>query len=306
MEKMKILKERLLIAGANGLLGQKLLHTFRGDYDILATGIEDKAFVQGAFFRYIRADLTQRTEVHNLVRAFEPTGVLNAAAYTNVDGSETDRENCWKVNVTAVEYLAAAAKKVGAKLVHVSTDYVFDGNSGPYNENSRPNPLGYYGKSKLAGENAVIASGVDYAICRTMVLYGVGIGLRPNFATWLADMLSQGRPVNIVDDQLGHPTISDDLAGAMRAVFESKKSGIFHTTGADYVSRYDFAIKMAQVFGFDASRINRSKTADLNQKAPRPLESEFILDKLKKETGYLPMSLEASLTLLREQLSSKG
>lgn len=303
MATMKIQKDRLLIAGANGMLGQKLLHTFRGDYDILATGIEDHAFVQGAFFKYISADLTQRAEVQNLVRSFEPTCLLNAAAYTNVDGSETDRENCWKVNVTAVEYLATAAKNVGAKLVHVSTDYIFDGNDGPYSEESRPNPLGYYGKSKLAGENAVIASGVDYAICRTMVLYGTGIGLRPNFATWLVDMLSQGKPVNIVDDQLGHPTISDDLAGAMRAVVESKKSGVFHATGADYVSRYDFALKLAQVFGLDASLIKRAKTADLNQKAPRPMESEFILDKLRRETGYQPMNLETSLGLLRQQLS---
>jgi len=228
--------------------------------------------------------------------------ILNAAAYTNVDACEEDRENCWKVNVNGAENLALAAKNCHAFFVHVSTDYVFDGTSGVYSETSRANPLGYYGKSKLAGENAVIGTGVEHAITRTMVLYGSGEGLRFNFATWLVDRLSKGESVNIVDDQYGHPTIVDDLAIAIRQIVEQRKSGTFHVVGSEYINRYEFTIRLAKIFGFDPALVNRIKTADLNQKAPRPMNSRFSIKKLESETGVKMKDVDSGLRLLKQQL----
>jgi len=189
-------------------------------------------------------------------------------------------------------------------LVHVSTDYVFDGKAEGYHEESKPNPLGFYGKSKLAGENALIGSDAEFAITRTMVLYGYGKGLRLNFATWLAEKLRAGEPVNIVDDQLGHPTLADDLALAIKKIADLKKIGIFHAAGKEFGSRLDFAVKLAEVFGFDKSLISPAKTADLNQPAPRPLNSRFIMDKLKREIDYELGDMTEGIKKLKQQLES--
>ena len=166
MTNMKILKKKVLIVGANGLLGQKLVHTFLDDYEVHGGSIEDNAFIEPDNYHYFQLDITKKRTTIDAIKKLEPACIVNAAAYTNVDACEEDRENCWKVNVNGAENLAWAAKKSHAFFVHVSTDYVFDGTSGVYSEISRANPLGYYGKSKLAGENAVIGTGADNAILR--------------------------------------------------------------------------------------------------------------------------------------------
>jgi dTDP-4-dehydrorhamnose reductase len=238
-----------------------------------------------------------------MIRNLKPKVIINAAAYTNVDGCEDDKENCWKANVTAVEYIAQAARSVDAALVHVSSDYVFDGVEGNYSEASKPHPLSYYGRSKLAGENAVIASGVEHAIVRTMILYGTGKDIRPNFALWLIDMVSKSEIVRITDDQFGHPTLADDLARAIHKLVELRKSGLFHIAGADYVSRYEFAIKLATVFELDANLIRPVKTSELKQKAVRPMHSKFDLTKLKQELNVELNGIEQGLKILKRQLA---
>jgi dTDP-4-dehydrorhamnose reductase len=302
MSNLKILKKKVFITGANGLLGQKLVHVFLGDYDVLGAGIEPEAFIHPAGYKYTQLDITKKHDTIASVQRFAPSIIVNAAALTDVDACEDDREDCWKINVGGAENLAYAAKKCDAFFVQVSTDYVFDGVAGVYTEETRPNPLGYYGKSKLAGENAVVGTGAEYVIVRTMVLYGVGASLRPNFATWLVEKLAGGERVNIVDDQYGHPTLVDDLAQAILRIVELRKQGIFHVTGSQYVSRYDFALALAEVFGFDPALINRIKTADLNQRAPRPMHSRFSPQKLENETGVRMHGVAAGLSLLKKQL----
>lgn len=304
MGKLRALQKKVLITGANGLLGQKLLDVFLPDYEVLASGTKPEPAYQGHIGGYARCDITKRQDLIDLVRGFAPDYLVNAAAYTDVDGSESDRENCWRVNVSGVENLAVAALKVHAFMVHVSTDYVFDGAKGNYDESSKPDPLGYYGKSKLAGENALIKSGVPCAIVRTMVLYGIGKGLRPNFATWLVDKLSKNETVRIVDDQVGHPTLVDDLAVAIRRIAERRKQGIYHVSGRECVSRYRFALELADVFGFDKSLISKIRTSDLQQKAPRPLVSSFNLNKLKTEVGLELSDVREGLRKFKLQLQS--
>jgi dTDP-4-dehydrorhamnose reductase len=228
--------------------------------------------------------------------------ILNAAGATNVDWCETNREEAWKANVTAVENLAEAARKVGAKLVHISTDYVFDGKNGPYDEEAKPNPVGYYGKTKLASENAVLVAEIPHTILRTIVLYGSGIGVKQNFALWVIGSLKSGKQITVVDDQLGNPTFVSDLAMAMIKSFELNRQGIFHIGGGEQLSRYDFAVKAAEIFGLDASLIKRIKTSDLNQPSPRPMLSGFITLKAETQLGMHFLNVTEGLTLLKREM----
>lgn len=304
MANLKLLRKKVLITGANGLLGQRLVQTFGKEFEVHGTGIKDHADVLFENYEYWRCDITNRKNMMALVKELHPSFVINAAAYTNVDASEEDREACWKVNVKGVENLAAAAKVVGAFMVQISTDYVFDGKEGNYTEKSKPNPLGYYGKSKLAGENVLIGDGVKFAIARTMVLYGTGKNQKLNFATWLVQELGKGRSVNIVDDQFGHPTLADDLALAILKIVKQRNAGIYHVAGSECDSRYHFALKLAEIFDFDLNLIRPINTAELNQKAPRPLNSSFILDKLHNEVGFKLSDIENGLKKLKVQLES--
>lgn len=305
MGNLELLKDnKILITGSNGLLGQKLVKTFIEDYEILGIDQSKSSALNLTDLPYLPCDITRRSEVQELIRSFKPNFIINAAAYTDVDGCEEDKENCWKVNVTGPEILARVGRRHGSLLVHISTDYVFDGVKGNYTEESTPNPLGYYGRSKLAGENAIIISGVDYAIVRTMVLYGTGINIRPNFAIWLIEKLSKGEAVTIVDDQIGHPTLADDLALAIRKIVELRKTGLYHIVGSEAVDRYHFALKLAKVFNFDPHLIHPIKTDELKQKAPRPLNSTFSMEKAKLELGIETKGVEEGLQTLKRQLES--
>lgn len=305
MRNLKILKQKVLITGANGLLGQKLVQAFHEEYEILGIGRRAKPVLTLSNYHYRSCDITRRKQLHDLVFEFKPDVIINAAAYTNVDGCEEDKENCWRINVIGVENLAHTARGVEAFLVHISTDYIFDGKSGNYSEESLPNPLGYYGRSKLASENAVLISGAEYAIIRTMILYGVAEQVRPNFVTWLIDKLSRGESVTIVDDQLGHPTLADDLALAIRRIVQLKKTGVFHIAGSDCIDRYHFALKVADIFGLDKNLIKPVKTEELHQKAPRPLNSSFNMEKARKELGIQLKGVEEGLRTLKKQMETR-
>jgi len=248
---------------------------------------------------YEQVDITSKKDVKRLVHTVEPDVIVNCAAFTNVDACETERELAWKINVGGVEHLIEVARRNNARIVHVSTDYIFDGKSGPYDELSRPEPLSYYGKSKLASENVLRSAGIHFVIARTMVLYGYAVGVKANFALWLVQSLQAKQTVRIVDDQIGNPTLVDDLAyGLLRAV-ELGKTGIFHIAGREITSRYEFALRLARVFGLDESLILPIKTASLKQPAARPLKSGLITLKAEVELGYKPSSIEHGLEVLK-------
>ncbi len=298
--------KRILVCGSNGLLGQRLALLFghQNGYEALNTSTERTFFLDRELFDFTQLDITDKGHVKSLVSSFRPDVVINAAAMTNVDACETQREAAWKVNVAGVEHLAEASRRIGAMLVHVSTDYVFDGKSGPYREEDRVSPINYYGKTKLAGENAILASGVRHAILRTIVLYGTGVGVKNNFALWVVGNLRAGKPINVVDDQIANPTYVGDLAGAILRVVEREVEGLFHICGADSMSRYDFAAAAAEVFGLDGSLIRRIHTSDLRQAAPRPMVTGFILAKAAAALGYAPMTVREGLLSLKRELET--
>ncbi len=293
---------RVLITGCHGLLGQKLIASVPEGVDVFGVDLQEKSsFLPQSFFS--KCNITDRKQTLDLVLKLAPEWIINAAAYTNVDGAEKERRLCWQVNVEAVENLAYAARKVHSKIVHISTDYIFDGKDGPYDENAVPNPLGYYGRSKLAGENALRASPVEYIIIRTMILYGKNIFGNANFVTWLIEKLRQKQPVTIVTDQIGNTTLADELAAGIWQVIGTDYRGVLNIAGREILDRLTFARLVAQVFDLDETPIGPITTDALNQAAPRPLNSGLLVDKAINEFNIELSDAREGLIKLKEQFN---
>jgi dTDP-4-dehydrorhamnose reductase len=296
--------KRVLVVGGNGLLGQKMTEfLIRGSAFHVAVASQASRPVRPLnSATYAQMDITSKKDVKRVLHEIEPDVIVNCAAMTNVDACENDRERAWKINVEGVEHLIEASRRTNARIYHVSTDYVFDGRSGPYDEQARPEPLSYYGKSKLASENALHVSGIEYFIARSMVLYGTGINVKPNFALWLIQSLDQHLPVKIVDDQFGNPTLVDDLAQGLLGAIELERLGTYHLGGRDIISRYEFARRLARIFDFDLNLIVPIKTSQLRQPAIRPLKSGLVTLKAEVELGYKPSTVDQGLMVLRSQI----
>lgn len=288
---------KILVTGSNGLLGQKLAAYAPGHAEVWGVDLQEKSF--SAVLRYQPADLGDVAVVAELVRRIEPQWIVNTAAFTDVDGAEKNRQACWRVNVTAVENLAAACVETKAKLVHVSTDYIFDGRNGPYREDDPPHPIGWYGETKLAGEAVLPDSGIDCAIVRTMVLYGVGNHVRPNYVTWLVEKLRKREPVRIVTDQFGNTTLADELAEAIWKLIACDGRGVYHIAGSEITDRHTVALQVANVFDLDAGLIQAIRTEQLQQPAPRPMQSGLVVDKALRELGVRLSNVEDGLRRLR-------
>lgn len=296
-------KGKILITGSNGLLGQAIISIFtrESDFELVLSSVEETSNIN-LNYKYIQLDITSKEQVKKTVADTAPDLIINCAAFTDVDGCETERVLSWKLNVDAVKHLIIAARPNNVKIVHFSTDYIFDGKNGPYDELATPNPVSFYGRSKLAAENALISSGIRYSIIRTMVLFGIGSKVKTNFATWLVNKLSAGERINIVDDQIGNSTIVDDLAYGTLKLIEAEKEGIYNIAGKDIESRLEFTYKLCDVFGYKKDLINVIKTKDLNQPAQRPLNSGLITLKVQSELGFEPMTTVESLQMLKYQL----
>ena len=296
---------RILVMGSNGLLGQKVAGMLsRGTSStVTLASVEDDPVRPPENAEYVKSDITSKKDVKQLIARSEPDVIINCAAITNVDACETERELAWKVNVVGVENLIEFSRRTDAAIMHVSSDYIFDGKSGPYTEDDRPEPVSYYGKTKLASENALRASGVRYFIARTMVLYGYAQGVKANFVLWLIQSLEKKTTVRVVDDQVGNPTLADDLAYGIIRGMELGRTGIYNIAGRDIVSRYDFALKIARAFKLDESLVTPIKTAQLRQPAQRPLQSGLITLKAEVELGIHPSTIDQGLAVVKNQLA---
>ncbi len=294
---------KILITGSNGLLGQAITSIFtrESDYELIQTSFEDSAYLSFGH-KYETLDITLKEDVKRITDFYSPDVIINCAAFTDVDKCETERELSWKINVDGVKNLIIASRRNNSRLIHFSTDYVFDGKNGPYTEESVPNPISFYGREKLASENACITSDVNYAIIRTLVLYGIGNKVKPNFALWLIEKLRNNEPVTIVTDQISNVTMIDDLAYGTLKITEKNLKGIYNIAGSDILSRYDFAMKVCEVFGYSRELVRPVITASLNQPAPRPLKSGLTTYKMESELGFKPMDSLEGLRLLKIQL----
>ena len=293
---------RVLVTGGNGLLGTKTLGLLlaQGRQPVSAS-LEPECLNRFlGDFPYFQLDITDAHAVSNLVADIRPEAVIHTAAFTAVDACETQRELSWRVNVDGTANVAAACREASVRLAHVSTEYVFDGESGPYTEEDIPHPISYYGLSKLESEKAVRERCSDWAIARTTVLFGEAPNVRPSFVAWLVDKLGKGETVRVVDDQIGSPTLADNLAEMLLAVLDSDRQGIYNTVGDSIIDRHSFAVIAAERFGLDPNLIQRIKTSELNQPAARPLKAGLIMEKFKKDfPAVAVLTAEQALTRLR-------
>lgn len=298
---MELRKKRILIVGSNGKLGTGLARFFSQNIEceLLCAGSAEKSYTGGV--EYEQIDITKKNSIKTLFHKFFPDIVINAAGFTNVDLCEKQKELSWNVNVKGTESLAVSSWAIDAHMIHISSDYIFDGKEGPYTEEDIPHPISYYGRTKLAAENALRTSGTKHTIVRTNVLYGSSIYGRPDFASWVIENLAGKKEIRVVTDQYNNPTLISDLVAAIGTIADTEKEGIYNIGGAKYLSRYDFAVKIAEYFGLISGFIVPVTTAELHQPAPRPLKSGLICTKAEQELGYKPLRLEDALGTLKEK-----
>lgn len=297
--------KKILITGSNGLLGQKLVELLRTkeNIEIIATarGENRLPFTDG--YEYRAMDITNRQQVLDTIEQVKPTAVINTAAMTNVDQCEFEKDNCWKQNVNAVEYLVEACEKNDAFLLHVSTDFIFDGKNGPYAEDAEANPISFYGWSKLAGEMAVRSSNIRWAIARTVLVYGIVNDMsRSNIILWVKKSLEEGKTIKVVTDQWRTPTLAEDLAQGCYLITDKEAEGIFNISGKDFLTPYEMAIMTADYFGLDKSLISEADSSTFTQPAKRPPRTGFDLSKSREILGYEPVSFNEGIAILAKQI----
>jgi dTDP-4-dehydrorhamnose reductase len=250
-------RKKVLVTGAKGMLGVDLVSRLKSTrkYDIVAVDVEEM-------------DITRLAQVKAVMLDCRPQVVIHCAAYTNVDRAERERELAMAVNSEGTKHIAFFCRELGAEMIYLSTDYVFDGTKQtPYIETDMPNPINVYGASKLAGENHVAALLEGYKICRTSWLCGVH---GRNFVNTILAAVAEGRPLSVVNDQVGRPTFTFDLATALAWLLERSESGIYHLTNSGYCSWYEFAQRIVQMSGAKGVMLRPVTSEQFQSPARRP------------------------------------
>lgn len=307
-------KKKIMIVGADGLLGKSLKELVRAETDwemFLVT--KEKVIFEGYKKRIgtslIRESVENSTSCGFEIKCFnshgvknwknlfnqieKPDVVINCAAETNVDNCEINKKDAWISNVDLPENLVEICKKYDLKYIQLSSDYIFDGKKGDYTENSQPNPINYYGRTKLAAENICLKSNINYAIVRTMWLYNKNINQKGklDFINWCINASEKNKTISIVDDEFGCPTYVEDVAFSIVKIIEKDYSGIININADEKLSRYEIAERIVDKFQFDCN-ILKIKAQDLMRKANRPLNSGMINNKskLNLEMNYTPLN----------------
>ena len=293
---------KLLITGASGLYGSKLAQL------ALARGIEvyssdiQSLLVYGNF---VKLDISEKELVEEAFKTIKPDVVVHAATLTDVDKCELNKALAWKVNVEGTKNIAEAAKGTNSFLIYISTDYVFSGEKGEYKETDTPNPINYYGLTKLKAEE-IVQTQAEYFIARPSVIYGsTPAAGKVNFALWLIETLRKGERVKIVNDQWNTPTLNSNLAEMTLEVIERHLTGIYHLCGATRVSRLEFADLIAEVFGLDKSLIDSVLSSQFTWSAKRPMDSSLDTSKAQMTLTHKPLEMHDALKKLKFELSRK-
>lgn len=298
-------KKKILITGSNGLLGQKLVELLitKAHIETIATARGENRLPFSKGYRYVEMDITDPEAVDQVIGAERPDVIIHTAAMTNVDQCEAEKDACWKLNVTATETLVAACGKYQIFLEHVSTDFIFDGTSGPYREEDIPNPISFYGWSKYAAEKVVQSSDIEWAIARTVLVYGIAHDMsRSNIILWVKKSLEEGKAIKVVTDQFRTPTLAEDLALGCFLIADQKAKGIYHISGKDFMTPYEMALAAADYFKLDASLISPTDASAFTQPARRPPRTGFNLTKSRNVLGYEPHSFREGIAILAEQI----
>ena len=297
--------KRILVTGSNGLLGQKLTDRLINDegFELIATSKGLNRHPNTAGYEYAEMDVCDLQNVNQVLKRFKPDAVIHTAAMTNVDQCEDNKDLAWLMNVEAVKNLISACSEFDVRLIHLSTDFVFDGEDGPYAEDDEPNPVSYYGRTKLEAENLLKASAIKWAVIRTIIVYGIVTDMsRSNIVLWAKGALEKGEPINVVFDQWRMPTLAEDLAECCVLAAARDAQGIYHASGKDFMSIIELVEKVAEFYNLDKSLIRPISSDSLNQAAKRPKRTGFILDKAIKDLGYNPHSFQEGLEMMSKQM----
>ncbi|RTR36401.1 dTDP-4-dehydrorhamnose reductase [Robertmurraya yapensis] len=264
---------KVLVTGVNGQLGYDVVRKLEEKhYEVVAAGRD-------------QLDIANEENVESYIGEVKPHAIIHCAAYTNVDGAEEDKDTAYRVNGLGTKYLARAAQKVGAKMVFVSTDYVFDGNGdSPYEVDHPTNPLGTYGESKLAGENFLEEHLTRHFIVRTSWVFGINGN---NFVKTMLRLGKERGEVGVVHDQVGSPTYTVDLAGFLVELVESEEYGTYHASNSGICSWYEFAVEIFKQAGLDV-KVNQLTTEQFPRPAARPQYSVLSTRKVE-EKGFTPL-----------------
>jgi dTDP-4-dehydrorhamnose reductase len=295
---------RVAVTGANGLVGGDAVALLAGRHEVLALGRGPRRLPAGAY-RWSSAELGTG-EVGCALREFRAEAVLHAGALTDVDGCERDPVGAWRANVDGTAEVALACRELGARLVALSTDYVFDGEAGPYGEDDVPNPRGVYARTKRAGEEAALLLAPDCAVARVAVVYSGRPGAKPTFSTQIVEKLSRGEPVRAFSDQLVSPTLALNAAEmTLELLLETDYRGVLHTAGATVLDRVDFARRLACRFGLEGE-IVPVRTADVKLAAPRPLRAGLRVERAVALLRAKPLDVDAQLDAFFAEWSRRG
>lgn len=300
---------KILITGANGLLGQKLVYALidQGKHTLVATARGANRALRREGYTYVTLDLADAAAIADVIKSYRPEVLIHTAAMTNVDACELDPEACRIHNVEATRHLLEACKPIGTHFIFVSTDFVFNGKEGPYREEDTVDPLSVYARSKAEAEILVQQSGLPWSILRTMIIYGVvDDAQRSNVVLWTKSSLEEGKDIHVISDQYRGPTLAEDLAQACISCAEKKATGLYHVSGREVMSILDIAREVADFFHLDKRHLKPITTAALKQPALRPLRTGFIIDKAERELDFRPHSLKEGLGVVQAQLQKKS
>ncbi|WP_297805074.1 NAD(P)-dependent oxidoreductase [uncultured Polaribacter sp.] len=294
---------KVVVTGSNGLLGQSLINLLLKEKEVYQViGFSRGENRSGRDdFSYVSIDITDRENLKDTLLKIQPNFIINTAAMTQVDDCEGNKEACDLLNVTVVKWLEQVSDEINAHLIHLSTDFIFDGLKGNYKETDTPNPLSYYGFSKLKSENILIESKIHYTILRTILVFGKVYDMsRSNIVLWVKSMLEKGEEITIVDDQYRAPTYVEDLALACKISMDKKATGIYNISSNELLSVFEIAQQIADAFGLDKNLIKPISTSTLNQTAPRPAKTGFDLSKTNKVLEFYPKSFKEDLQRFKD------
>jgi dTDP-4-dehydrorhamnose reductase len=290
---------KVLVTGANGLLGQHLVKLLlEKKYQVFATGKGGARISFDGYegYAYHEMDITDGKAVARVMDEVRPATVIHAAAMTQVDDCELHPQQCERINVQGTANVLLEAEQHASQFIYISTDFVFDGEKGNYAENEDLKPISYYGFTKMQAEALVQTGDISWSIVRTCLVYGnVLQGMRSNIISWVRDSLQQGKNIRVVADQYRTPTYVEDLAKGIIKIVEQKAEGIFHLSGKDTLTPYDMAMQTADFFKLDKKLIERVDASSFTQPGRRPPKTGFIIEKARMELGYEPVSFEEGL-----------
>lgn len=299
------MKKKVLITGSNGFIGQKMMTEVLADknFDLIALSRGSNRYSNPEGYLYIDGDVCNPEQMAEVISQHRPHFIIHTVAMANVEACEANIEACEQVNVEPIKTLVSLSEKYDVHLIHLSTDFIFDGKEGPYAETAIPHPLNEYGKSKLEAEKLIQASSIKWAIIRTILVYGVPNDKdRSNLILWVKNSLEAGKKINVVTDHYRMPTLVEDLTKATLSIMDKQAKGIYHISGSEGYSIYDIAMQVAKFWDLDTSLIQPVDSSTIESAVCRPSYTGFVLDKAMADLDFRPHALKDGLALMKQQL----